>query len=271
MRGVTIKGPTKSAAKSLDITRPMEATLDFLGEAFGVRGRPLRRQAKSIDRPSSTPVLDIPPLYMSQQPLTYSTPLPQGAFPTIPSVQQALVQPIPYATAFPHPVHPDLDQLRRIDAHYRWVNGQGFTKFDHGTTNECNNLMATVSVGKHTCANCGRIRSKRYYAEHPIKPGEIPIQEFCRKCQKDASSTSNSSSYDLGRGRKLNKEKCKDLRNNKVCYQICLWFVGANTKIQAYEKIKSSEGCSSMSSKHGRKQDSPSKYVGLCPRLDLRN
>jgi hypothetical protein len=230
MRGVTIKGPTKSAAKSLDITRPMEATLDFLGEAFGIRGRPLRRQAKSIDRPSSTPLLDIAPLYMSQQPLTYSTSHPRGAFPTFPSFQQASVlQPIPYATALHHPVHPDLDQLRRIDAHYRLVNGQGFTKFDNGTANERNNSMATVSVGKHTCANCGRIRSKRYYAEHPIKPGEIPIQEFCRKCQKDASSTSNSSSYDLGRGRETNTgKKCKDPRNNKVCYQICLWLVGAN-------------------------------------------
>lgn len=37
----------------------------------------------------------------------------------------------------------------------------------------------------HVCAHCGVSRSRRYHAEHPIKPGEVPIPDYCGRCQKE--------------------------------------------------------------------------------------
>lgn len=51
----------------------------------------------------------------------------------------------------------------------------------------------TVTITKHICANCGRVRSKGYHKDHPLKDGDSPTPTFCRRCQRDASSTSSDS------------------------------------------------------------------------------
>lgn len=52
--------------------------------------------------------------------------------------------------------------------------------------------QAAVTVTKHICAECGRLRSRKYQHEHPLKPGETPIPALCKKCQKDVRSTDES-------------------------------------------------------------------------------
>ena len=225
IRGVRIKGPVEATAKNLDLTRTMEAALDFLGEAFGIRGRSARKRANLVDKPSYTPILHAALPSTSHQPLTYSASLPQEAFSTISNFPQISVpQPIQCALPLSQPVHPDLDQLRRIDAHYRWINGQGVAKIETDNAKHYgNDSEPTVSIAKHTCANCSIIRSKRYYAEHSIKPGEMPVQKSCRRRQRDTSSTDDSSNSDRRRGDKHSKAaKFKDPRRSKVCSLICL-------------------------------------------------
>ena len=220
IRAVTIKGVGGTTTKTLDLTRPMEVALDFLGEAFGVRGRVPRKRAKSFDRPSPYPSIAASLSYGSQLPLAYSAPLPQRAFSTMSSFppMPILQQPIQYAVAQPHSGNPDLDQLRHIDAHYRSISGEGLREIvPTSPKGQGLDSKRTTLIAKHTCANCGRLRSKRYYADHPIKPGDIPVQEFCGKCQRDASSTTSSSSDNgssIKRDRK--KKKTKSRGHNKV-------------------------------------------------------
>jgi hypothetical protein len=226
VRAITIRGPSTTSTKAVDLTRSMEAARDFLGEAFGVRGRVPRERAKSFHKPSPPPSLDANLSYASQQPLTYSTPLPQRAFSAMPSFPAIpiLHQPIQYAVTQPPPANPDLDQLRRIDAHYRSINGESLPQTDPVATKDRRlESKPPASIMKHTCADCGRLRSKLYHAEHPIKPGEIPIQEFCRKCQRDASSTSCSSRSDDESTSKCSKKKtrAKARKYNKVRDLIC--------------------------------------------------
>jgi hypothetical protein len=42
---------------------------------------------------------------------------------------------------------------------------------------------------KHTCARCGKSRSPRYQADHPLAPGEEPIRGICSRpeCARYAS------------------------------------------------------------------------------------
>ena len=49
-----------------------------------------------------------------------------------------------------------------------------------------------ITVTKHVCAECGRLRSRKYQQENPLKPGETPTPAFCKKCQKDVTSTEES-------------------------------------------------------------------------------
>jgi hypothetical protein len=52
--------------------------------------------------------------------------------------------------------------------------------------------QTSVTVTRHVCAECGRLRSRKYQQENPLKPGETPTPAFCRKCQKDVTSTEES-------------------------------------------------------------------------------
>ena len=195
IRAVAIKRASGTITTTFDLTRPMEVALDFLGEAFGIRGRKPRKRAKSFDRPSPSSI-DTSLSYVPHLPLAYSTPLPQRAFSTMSSFppMPILQQPIQYAVAPPHSADPYLDQLRCIDAHYRSISGEGLQQIGAATPKGQGLDSKKTSISKHTCANCGMLRSKRYYSDHPIKPGEIPVQGFCGKCQRNVSSTGSSSS-----------------------------------------------------------------------------
>jgi hypothetical protein len=210
VRAVTIKGVRGASAKALDLTRSREAAVYFLGEAFGVRARTPRARTKSLEIPSTTHSTAAVFSYAAPQPLAYSTPLPQQGFSIMPNFlpMSALHQPTRYAVAPSHLTHQDLEQLTRIDAHYRSISGGSPLKVNPTTlSGQGLDSKLAAPLVKHTCANCGRLRSKRYYAEHPIKPGEIPVQEFCAKCQRDASSTSSSRSSDNRSGRTKNSKK----------------------------------------------------------------
>ncbi|PQE24821.1 hypothetical protein CJF31_00008058 [Rutstroemia sp. NJR-2017a BVV2] len=63
----------------------------------------------------------------------------------------------------------------------------------------------TVTITKHVCANCGRIRSRRYHRDNPLKPGENPVSGFCHKCQRDESSLSGKEGNGKRQPNKLKK------------------------------------------------------------------
>jgi len=217
-------------AGTREVTKPREAAIDFLGEAFGVRSRVVHRRAQSLERPVLNPLMITGLPYTPQQYLTYSTPLSQHVFSMTPSfiqtpqIQQPIQQPAQYTAAQPQPTRVDFDQLRLIDAHYKSISGDNAPKESSTTVNnnrkdEGLSSKTTVPITKHICANCRELRSKRYHAEHPIKPGDTPTPEFCAKCRRDASSTgSSSSSSSGGRGkhRSKNKKKANRKKHHKV-------------------------------------------------------
>lgn len=67
--------------------------------------------------------------------------------------------------------------------------------------------QAPTTVTKHICADCGRLRSRKYQHEHPLKPGEIPTPAFCKRCQKDAMSTEESEDSVKNSKKQHNKTK----------------------------------------------------------------
>jgi hypothetical protein len=52
----------------------------------------------------------------------------------------------------------------------------------------------------HICAQCGNPRSKKYQAAHPLGVGEAPPVAYCRKCQKEVTSSEDSSMSDESNG-----------------------------------------------------------------------
>lgn len=83
---------------------------------------------------------------------------------------------------------------------------------------------------QHICANCKKLRSRKYQAENPIIAGEMPVLSFCRKCQKDTSSTedtSDGSEYYNRTARKskksVNKKIKEEKKISKVISRLTLW------------------------------------------------
>jgi len=191
--------------------RPKQAKIavDLLGEAFGVRTRVIRKRSKSLDRPKGPLLIGGVP-YVPQQQLTYSTPIPQAAFssqnllPYIPHPAQSFV--------LPNPSQRDVDQLQQLQAHFNKMFPAGSPT--HGHQGKVEVTKTTVTITKHICAGCGRIRSKKYHHDHPLKEGEKPEADFCRKCQKDSSSTGSGGRS--SRGKKKDK-KSKHKKHYKVC------------------------------------------------------
>lgn len=103
-----------------------------------------------------------------------------------------------------------------MDSHFdKKVDKDGKSVDPFGAQNGGEKVIATkttVTIVKHVCAHCGRLRSRKYHHEHPIKDGEIPAPAFCRKCQRDSSSTSESSSS----GREERRKEKKDTRKKRV-------------------------------------------------------
>jgi hypothetical protein len=190
--------------------RPKTRTiaLDLLGEAFGSKTRLIRTRTKSLDKPGPLLIGGVP--YVPQQQIIhppYTTPLPQQAFST-----QNL---IPYAPqpAFilPNPSQQDINQLHQMQAHFGKMYGHG--ALNNNQNGKIEVTTTTITVTKHICAGCGRIRSKKYHHDHPLKEGEKPEPDFCRRCQKDTSSTDSDGE---SRERKKEGKKLKHKKNHKV-------------------------------------------------------
>jgi hypothetical protein len=200
---------------------------DLLREAFGVR-TVIRRRSKSLERPKAVPLLHAGTPYYQQLQLPYSTPLPQQPFaqpllqyqPYNPRQQgcpQSFIsyqlpicnpnmiqtpqytrcpqQPQHYTVQQSKPSQEDFESLKRIDAHYNELISKKTKRLSAGPESDSSvqdiTNKATITTANDIRANCGRLRSRRYHAENPIKSREIPTTAFCRKCQRDSSETSD--------------------------------------------------------------------------------
>ena len=159
----------------------------------------------------------------------YPNPNPQMYSPSMTPMPQYPAQypPQRYTAPPSKPTEKDFEQLKRINAHYNEINTENPKNLSPGSASgkitqerstikinkvvqEDSATKTTVTVTKHVCANCGRLRSRKYHHVHPIKAGDAPDPAFCRKCQKDASSTSGSDDVKnlKNRGGKPTKDKC---------------------------------------------------------------
>jgi len=224
-----------------DKSKKPRYSLNLLGEAFGVTTKILHKRSKSVEKLSKTPIVINGITYVPQLPQApYTAPIPQGPFAPI-------QYPHPQSYVAPKPTEKDLKRLNQIDAHFRKT-----VAAEELPTPKFADVKTTITIIKHICAHCGRVRSPRYQHDNPIKPGDIPAPAFCRKCQRDAESTSCSESEDekvKRQAKKSAKNKKKSKKHEKVMVSIPF------TRIDAkWKQKKSSE---SSSEDEGDSRESP--------------
>ena len=199
-------------------------TLDLLGEAFGID--PVRKRSISVAANVPEPVLigGIP--YVPGPAPPHSAPISQQPFPQLQHAQgpfsqgPVMIQQLPNQQPLtygappnaPNPTPQDFEHLKRIDAHFnRFVVptlSEQASNVSRKNTKTATASKTTITITKHICANCGRLRSRRYHHEHPISPGKEPAPEFCGKCQRDVSCTdTEDSERELKRKEKKSKHK----------------------------------------------------------------
>lgn len=225
-------------------TKPRVA-LNLLGEVFGVTTKVVRTKSKSKQkskRSRSVEHLPTAPLvvggvtYVPQaQQAPYSAPIPQQPFPGIPApvlqypsqyspqfppcpYPHYSPQPPPQAFESPPPTHPTtliengLQKLTKINFDIKKKEEKEIlATTEQPTPLKVEGDKTTITIAKHICAHCGRLRSRRYHILNPIKLGESPVPAFCTKCQKDASSTSASDSE----CEEIKKQKAKKVAKNR--------------------------------------------------------
>jgi hypothetical protein len=197
----------------------LDIFMDLLGEAFGKYTRPKMKDGSkkpegenaTAQKPTATPFQSFPtpPLFNPNANLVGPPPVqsimgPMGPQPGIyrfGNRQLALLplnpqggSAIPPQMEYPYPQSP-------------WMfpqpsNISGFNFPPMGTdprqfiTNSARpsevTSQASVTMIKHVCAECGRLRSRKYQYENPLKPGDTPTPAFCKKCQKDVTSSEES-------------------------------------------------------------------------------
>jgi hypothetical protein len=184
-----------------------DIAVDLLGEAFGVKTRVIRKRSQSLQRPKGPLLIGGVP-YVPQQQLAYTAPLPQQAF----SSQSLVPYPPQQSRSFvlPSPSQKDFDQLQQFNEHFNKMVGHSTPNHHHHAKEA---TKTTIIITKHICAGCGRIRSKKYHQDHPLKEGDKPAPDFCRKCQKYSSSTSSGGGH---RDRKKKGNKTTHKKNHKV-------------------------------------------------------
>ncbi|KAI2609743.1 uncharacterized protein GGS25DRAFT_486047 [Hypoxylon fragiforme] len=96
-----------------------------------------------------------------------------------------------------------LDEVKRCEEHYSAIvmakettterknkedkkKRQTKTRHDAGAKIQYN----------HVCLGCGKARSKGYEEAHPLKRGQIPVQDYCRKCLHRADMTETDTQTD---------------------------------------------------------------------------
>lgn len=193
--------------------------LDLLGEAFGAKTKVTRKRTKSLERPKAPLLIGGypagPPTTVLPQQLAYTAPIRQTNLSTsmlsVPhSAQYPLYPQQPPIYTLPSPTERDFEQLKLVDAHFkRLATEKAVAAATHMKDGEgiFTETKTSITITKHVCANCGRIRSRKYHHSHPLKPGETPAPAFCKKCQRDPSSTSCSSGSVVFRTKKLFRPK----------------------------------------------------------------
>lgn len=217
-----VNGKLVMARDKMPARQPSTA-MSLLGEAFGVESKVIHKRSKSVDGYHAPPLMigGIPYVPQLQQ-VTYTSPLPQQPFQTglLPGTPIAPIAPIapcqhPYTT-YPGPIYrqetmlprrytvpaqdptpEDFDLLQQIDADYNSKKkGKGKSRVNSAPdltgSHVSGATKTTITAERHVCGNCGRLRSRKYHMDHPIKKGQEPPVAFCRKCQRDASSTEGS-------------------------------------------------------------------------------
>jgi hypothetical protein len=198
----------------------LKSPLNLLGQVFGVSPDVVHKhkRSKSVEKRLTSPIVIGGVTYVPQvEPISHSAPLPQQLFPnlSVPMVSQSSYPQYPLQqhprsfvvpTPTPAPTDKELKQLMRIDAEFNEKLGKECPI--HSLRAPRNGEIKTiVAVIKHICTNCGRLRSKKYHYQNPIKPGDNPPPAFCRKCQRDASSTSCPDSEEENTKKKKKKKK----------------------------------------------------------------
>lgn len=115
--------------------------------------------------------------------------------------QQALGLPVPW----PQVIH--------------MVGGQhvcgGMCANDPTTTNQVASAEYIARQQPH-CAGCGRVRSRKFQHENPVKQGEVPTPSYCRKCARyDTSSVESESERKKSYERKSKKSSRKSRKKEK--------------------------------------------------------
>ena len=200
--------------------KPIDIAVGLLGEAYGGGTRVIQRRARSVDKEKFPGQIGGVPFTQQLQPI-YTTPLFQQGlaqstgliplrqyqqYPYQPQLMQQLHfprHPVPQPTSFtipdpnfnPKPTKEDFEQLKVIDAHYNEISKRGETNSQGSEAAEEIALRTHKTLIRHICENCGRLRSRKYHHDNPIKAGEALIPASCKKCQRDASSTSSSDAY----------------------------------------------------------------------------
>lgn len=211
--------------------RVSNIAVNLLGELFGPRTRFIRRRSMPLNRPP-TPMMITGSPYISQQ-LNYSAPLPQQAFsqsmPIFTPSQHLRLQPqlqrySIVSTQQQQLTEKEYEQLERIDSHYNALQGENDKRpaVVCSCSAQAKPLMEDIirnktgAVMKHMCGGCGRTRSRKYHHKHPMKSGDMPTISFCRKCQKDATSSSSSEDSGIDKSPNNNPVNMKSKTKQKV-------------------------------------------------------
>lgn len=224
--------------------------VDLLGHLFGVPqvARVIRQQYTAFDTyPEQqkalllTPVeqsLQVQPVLLTSsqsQPQLYPVPMLLTSSQSQPQIssghmhqhsqQQQLALPQRQPTAS------ELDELRRINETFRTSTGSNIAgktwspmgyNLDRNSANTHVN-STSITIAKHICVSCGRLRSHKYHHKNPIKPGDVPPPAFCGKCQKEATSTEGSRSRDSSRKKKDSKKtKSRNKAQRKKRDEVCI-------------------------------------------------
>jgi hypothetical protein len=222
-----------------------DIAIDLLGEAFGTRTT-VRRRSRSVESKPVPLLLTAGTTFNPAQTtvLPYTAPIPQqstfqtfvpnpypphgGPHPFIPyqpqpwnssMIPQLPIHPHHYTVPQSKPSKEDFEALKRIDAHFNEVNSKKTKRLSSGPAAEAKvekqvTAKTTVTITKHVCANCGRLRSRKYHMDNPLEPGAEPTPAFCKKCQKDSSETSDS---DDPQGPKNPTKQANEKSKKKVC------------------------------------------------------
>ena len=197
---------------------------------------PSQFQGFALPPYNNTPLMLYPPAHQVPMGHFDSMPSPPMPFPRI-SPQYAYSQPHPPQQTMPgytvfdpnQDTNPNtsnkpdvnataeaLDRLKLVDAHFRKVSveqSKAKSRDAEKTGKVEEESSSSVAVDRHVCANCGKLRSRKYHVQNPLKPGVKPSPAFCRKCQKDDTTDSEPEIEIKGSNDKKNAD-VKNKRNN---------------------------------------------------------